>query len=228
MIERPYLPSQSLEPWSPIATLNKEKELIGMYVSAHPLDNFRFVIDTFSNMSVAQLENSQELANRDFHVAGMVENVVIATSKSGSQFCKLQVEGYDGTYEFAFFGQNFDKFRNYYYKDNQLLISGKVTQRYKGAEFRPEVTSIISLQEAKEKLVHELVIQLYTSMIDEKLVKELDRLMEQYKGDKPLKFSIYEPKERVLVNMLSKKYKVDINSQLLFDLSQLNVKYKVC
>lgn len=227
MIKKPNLPNPSTTTWTQLTTLTKEKELIGMYVSSHPLDNFKFIVDKMTNMQLTQLESPDDYKEKDFKVAGMVSKADILTTKKNTQYCKMLVEDYNGSYEFAFFGSDFDKFRNYYFIDNQLLISGKISQRYKDSPYTATVTSIISLQEAKDKMIHRLSLRVDINDIEEDLIDTIDAILSANSGETPVQFTIYDSLTNVSVEMVSKKYRLDINSQLINALTAESIDYQL-
>lgn len=227
LMKKPNLPNPSATPWTQLATLAKEKELIGMYVSSHPLDNYKFIVDKMTNMQLTQLENADDYKEKEFRVAGMVSSATIATTKKETQYCKMVVEDYNGSYEFAFFGSDFDKFRNYYHENNQILISGKITQRFKDAPYGAKVSTIISLQEAKEKMIHKLVLRVNVKEISEEFIDNVDTILSTNEGEVPVVFTIYDEKCGVLVEMVSKKYRLDINCKLIDALSAEGIDYQL-
>lgn len=227
LMKKPNLPNPSATPWTQLATLSKEKELIGMYVSSHPLDAYKFIVEKMTNMQLLQLENPDEFREKDFRVAGMVSSVTIATTKKETQYCKMMVEDYNGSYEFAFFGSDFDKFRNYYHENNQILITGKITQRFKDAPYSAKVSTIISLQEAKDKMIHRLVLRVNVKEVTDEMISNLDNIISENVGDTPVVFTIYDVHAGIYVDMVSKKYRIDVNSQLINSLALEGIDYQL-
>ncbi len=226
MIKRPDYPHASLPEWTQLATLTREKELIGMYVSSHPLDDYKYLIDKLTNMDLNTLNQADAHKDKDFSVAGMVSAVTHGTTKNGSQFCRMTVEDYGGSYEFAFFSGDFDKFRNYYFEGNMIFIQGRITQRFKDANYTPRVTTIMSLEETKDKRVQLVGVRLRAADITDKLVDSLQVMCEEFPGTVPLHFTIYDNKGEVYVDMFSSHYKVEVNKQLINLLESNNLNYR--
>lgn len=228
MIKKPELPTNGNEAFSQIETLNKEKELIGMYVSAHPLDNYRHIIKSLTNMEVSQLENADEYKDKDFKVAGMVSKFVVATGKNGNQYCRMTVEDYNGSYEFSFFGSDFDKYRNYYYENNMILISGKITTRYKDSnQYVPRVNNIVSLQDAQEKMIKRLLLKIDIDRLDDKFIDVIENLLTENKGDIPVYIKTYDTITGTNVEMKSKGFMVDINNNLITNIKAQDIDYQL-
>lgn len=222
-IKRPE-PTCMIE-WSDLEMLSHEKELIGIYLSAHPLDNHRIIIDNFCNMPLEALKDSEVKSDKDFTVAGMVTSVVNGNTKTGNMFGRIVVEDFTGSYEFALFGKDFENFRNYCYQDYQLLIRGKITQRYKDAQFAPKITSIMTLREAHESLIKEIVLYLPIETIAPEFNTTLHSLVDGNPGNVALKVKIYDPEKGIAVDMIARKRRIDITSDVLAFLDNYNIKY---
>ena len=226
MITRPALPNYPNIEWSNIAILNREKELIGMYVSSHPLNDFRFLINKYATSSFKILEDADNNKEKNYAVAGIVESVQILTTKAGANWCRMVVNGDDGAYEFAIFGKDYDKFRNYYHVNNFLLISGKITQRFKNDVFKPQIHNISSLQEINEQIKGiELTIDI--NSINKESSTKLKDILLSHIGNKSVNIRIFDKDEKLIISTVSSSIKVETNSILLNSIEKLGISYKI-
>lgn len=215
----------SLE-WNQLQTLNHEKELTGIYLSAHPLDKYKVIIDKFC-IPLDSLSAVDSMRDQSFKVAGMVTSTSIGTTKRGDQFGRLKLEDFNGSYEFALFGKDFEAFRNFCYADYQIIIRGKVIQKWEGSDYSPKIESIDMLRDASEKLIHELSIYLPYEYVDKEKIVEMKQLFEDNKGKVRLKLKLYDSSKNVVVGMLSRSIKVDISTSLIDFLETNNLSYNL-
>ncbi|MEG1634816.1 MAG: DNA polymerase III subunit alpha, partial [Rikenellaceae bacterium] len=220
-VHRPVPASELV--WSQLETLNKEKELIGIYLSAHPLDNHRIVIENFSTMQIDSLHNADAIKDREFVICGMVTGVYHGTTKKGDAYGRLTIEDFSGSYEFAMFSKDYEQFRNYCYADYQLMIRGVVTQRFKGADYAPKITSIMTLREAKEKLIKEVVATVPIDVLSESTVPMIESAITSVLGKTPISFKIQDTKNRVSLRLISKTIKVEPTADLFDRLRDLGL-----
>ncbi len=214
--------------WSTLDTLTKEKQLVGIYISAHPLDNHRIIMENFCNMSLDELNDTQVNTEKEFTVGGMVTSVVTGMTKTGNMYGRLTVEDFSSSFEFVLFGKDFENFRKYCYQDYQILIRGKFTRRFKTASFlEPKINSIISLREAKEKMIKELVIYINIREFNQVLLDKLISTTQTHKGETTLKIVMCDPQLNIAVNMFSREYRVEVSSELVQILNEHQIKYVI-
>lgn len=224
-IQKPILPDG--QEWGQLAILSKEKELVGIYLSAHPLDNHKVIIDNFCTNPIEQLSQPDLMRNREFSVAGMVTNVINATSKKGDPYARFTVEDFGGSYEFALFGKDFETFRPYLFKDYQLMIRGRYIQRYEGADFTPKISSIMTLREAHEKLIKELTLFIDVEEVNSDFIAELKTQLAANSGAINFKVKFYDISNSVVLPMVSRSIKVDVNSSLIDYFAGKGYKYEL-
>lgn len=114
-IQRPVLPACA--DWSQLEKLTKEREMVGLYLSAHPLDDYKIIIDHMCKTQLSELENLDPLKGQEIAVAGMVVSVQNLMTKTGKPWGKFVLEDYNGTHEFALFGKDYENFRKYLFAD---------------------------------------------------------------------------------------------------------------
>ena len=215
-IKKPETPK--CEPRSTLANLEKEKEVIGMYLSAHPLDEFRLELRNYCNLQLKAFEDLNVLRNREFTVGGMVTNVRRGLTKvKSSEYAILTLEDYSGTHEFAFFGEDYVKFKNYLEPNYHLMIKGRVQpKKFKQEELETKVNNISLLKEVLEKQVRNLTLKIPLQSLTEEIVTELYDLSHENKGPVTLRFHIYDTdNERQNINLLSRSVRINLTPELV-------------
>ncbi|MCL2561337.1 MAG: DNA polymerase III subunit alpha [Rikenellaceae bacterium] len=226
-IRRPE-PPQGPE-WTTLEMLGREREVVGLYLSSHPLDDYKPLIQNFRNMSVADLEEPAQLRGKDFVVCGMVTSVQNLTTKTGKPFGRLTLEDYEGSYTFTLFGKDYENFRKYLYPDYYLMIRGKVTPRsYNEAEVEPRISSIMQLQEAQETLVREIILTLPVDEITDELVAGLtEQLRATEGGNIQLRVRVTDAENNVSLGMFSRTMRVGLSGRLVQFCEDAGIRYSL-
>ncbi|OQY05037.1 MAG: DNA polymerase III subunit alpha [Bacteroidetes bacterium 4572_117] len=205
------------EEWDRIDRLNKEKELIGVYLSAHPLDDYKLEIDTWCNAKLTQFADLKTLKGRDLKVAGIVTKVEHRTTKNGKPFGSITLEDYSDAHRLVLFGNQYLDFKKYFTEGYFLGMKGKVQHRFNKEENELEfnISQIEMLSEIKEKAFNSLAIKIPVENLTDDLIDEVHTLAEKHKGNAMLKFLIYEPASKVWVQMFSRTHRVQITNDLV-------------
>ena len=213
--------------WSQLEKLNKEREVIGLYLSAHPLDDYKVIIRNMCKTQVGDLDHLDELKGKEIAVAGMVVAVQNLTTKTGKPWGKFKLEDYNGTHEFALFGKDYENFRKYLFSDYFLFIRGRVQPRpYNDQELEFRITSMMQLSELQEavKGVH---VQLAVEEITRDLIARMGRSVKEAKGNTLLRLNVYDRQAQVSLNLFSKSYKVSLTQGLVSFFEDNDIKYTV-
>ncbi|WP_418917094.1 DNA polymerase III subunit alpha, partial [Alistipes communis] len=201
--------------WSQLEKLNKEREVIGLYLSAHPLDDYKVIIRNMCKTQVGDLDHLDELKGKEIAVAGMVVAVQNLTTKTGKPWGKFKLEDYNGTHEFALFGKDYENFRKYLFSDYFLFIRGRVQPRpYNDQELEFRITSMMQLSELQEA-VKEVHVQLAVEEITRDLIARMGRSVKEAKGNTLLRLNVYDRQAQVSLNLFSKSYKVSLTQGLV-------------
>ena len=209
--------------WSQLEKLNKEREVIGLYLSAHPLDDYKVIIRNMCKTQVGDLDHLDELKGKEIAVAGMVVAVQNLTTKTGKPWGKFKLEDYNGTHEFALFGKDYENFRKYLFSDYFLFIRGRVQPRpYNDQELEFRITSMMQLSELQE--VH---VQLAVEEITRDLIARMGRSVKEAKGNTLLRLNVYDRQAQVSLNLFSKSYKVSLTQGLVSFFEDNDIKYTV-
>ncbi len=217
------------EDWQKLEKLNKEKELIGIYLSAHPLDDYKFEIDNFTNTKCSELNNPESVRGRDLNVAGIVIGVRNAMTKTGKPFGSLTIQDYTDSYQIMLFGKDYENFRKYVFMDYPLMIKGRIQPRpYNDQELEFKITSIRLLSQVREELVKSLTIKLQLSSLTDGFIQNLTTISENHQGKVQLKFKVFDNDENLAVEMFSRNKSVDVTNELLNELDQISdIQYSV-
>lgn len=218
----------NVEEWSSLVKLSKEKEVVGIFITGHPLDDFRFELKSFCNAQVSYLENVEEHANKELKFAGIVTAVEHRFSKKGNPFGTIEIEDYSGGTKLFLFGEDYLKFKHFMVQGTFLYIIGKVANRmYKSDEFEFKVSTIELLTDVREKLVSSLSIKVSPTDLTPLFVQEMHELLSGYSGKCHLKFAVTDPVSGIEINMPSKTMKVDLGGDLLKRLQDMRVEFVV-
>jgi DNA polymerase-3 subunit alpha len=208
--------------------LNKEKELIGMYLSAHPLDEYKLLLDSVCKCSLADLSELDKFNGKEIAVAGIVTDTSEFYLKNGTPAGKMTIMDYNGSHEFAFFRKEYEMFRTRMFKDYFLLIQGRVQPRQwgKDGELEFKVNSITQLSDVRDA-VRDIKLYLPTDILTREFIDELLAVAKLSKGKAQLKFSLQHIGEEVYVSAYSRKYRVSITPELSNFINKYNLKYSI-
>lgn len=217
-LPEPELPE--VEPWNRLALLNKEKEVNGIYLSSHPLDDYRVELKYFTTHKLEQLEDIEKIG--DFAVAGMVTEARHTSTKGGKPCGFFTMEDYHGNHRFALFGEEYLQCKPFLESGLLLFIKGKrksFTPRYEGAVTRHEatITRIELLSEVLEKHGKGLQLTVSIDEVDGAFIDHVNNILKPHKGDKSFKLKIYDPdKQKVMLTLKGKDWGVSL-SKVLFN-----------
>lgn len=213
-ISKPPIPTA--DDWQKLVKLKKEKEVIGIYLSAHPLDDFKLEIDNFCNASLSEFGDITNLRGRDLTVAGIVTEVKHSISKTGKPFGFLTIQDYSESYRLALFGKDYENFRKYCYMDYPLLIKGKVQPRpYNEQELEFKIKTMMMLSQVREEMVNNLTLTIPLNKINEDLVAEVKKEALAKKGKINLKFKIVDMEENIAIDLFSRTERIELTNDLL-------------
>jgi DNA polymerase-3 subunit alpha len=224
-IQKPLLPV--FPDWSPLETLNKERETIGIYLSSHPLDDYEVVIKQLCNRTLADLQDPSTMANQEFVVAGMVTGVQNLVSQKGKPYGRLKLEDYDGnTHEFTLFDKDYEKWRIYFYPDYFLFIRGRVQSKmYSKEEYEARITAISQLDDVERDMLKEICVTLPLEAVDSPFVEALNGAVAESAGTLSLALKVVDRAGGVSVKMHSRRFKVGLSGGLTRFLDDNEIKY---
>ncbi|MDE2392958.1 MAG: DNA polymerase III subunit alpha [Cytophagales bacterium] len=223
-IAKPRIPTS--EPWSVMEQLKNEKEVVGVYISGHPLDEYKTEIANFCNSNTGQLESRPNVAQS---FAGIVTKVNVRTSANGNQFMIFTIEDYAGNYEFALFSKDYIQFERFIALDRLLFINGSYQLKNRHMDQMVfKIQSIELLSEVLSDRSKEIRLRLDLNRFQPALLDLLQETLERNKGDKKLTIEVYDEQEKIGMDFLSRKMQVSITKSFISELEELeNVKFKL-
>ena len=220
-IAKPDIPYT--ESWSELEKLNKERDLVGIYLSAHPLDEYAIILNHVCNTRMTELSNRAELSNRDITMGGIVTNVRIANTKNGKPFGVMKIEDYSGAGEIALFGNDFIEYKNYFTPNLFLYIRGRyVARKYNEAEYDFKITSVELLNDVKEKLIEKITVNIPIDEITQELITDLTALVKDVKGKTSFNITVQDGINRYEVPLYSTSIKTDVTRDLISYISNFD------
>jgi len=226
-ITRPEIPQAAR--WSDLERLNKERELIGIYLSAHPLDEYEFILKYVCNADTVRLQDLDELKGKDITFGGIITAVREGQTKRGSPYTIFKIEDYVGSYEIALFSEDSVNFGRYARIGLSVYIEAKVQpRRYRENELEVKINTINLLSEVKEKLVSKITLQIPLSKLNDTTVTELSALMKNNSGNSLLYFQIIGEERHMNIQLFSRPTRIRVNKYLVDMLrDDLNIDFKI-
>ncbi|MBR1414452.1 MAG: DNA polymerase III subunit alpha, partial [Prevotella sp.] len=216
-IATPPIPKTDIR-WSDIERLNKERDLVGIYLSAHPLDEFKIVLDNLCNTRCDELQDVNELRTREeVIVGGIVTDVRTRFDKRGNPCGFVTLEDFDGSGELAMFGEDWGRWNGMFTSGASVYVKGKVKQRYQFNDqlFDLKVSNIEYLQTVKDKAIDRITISLNSDLLNEQIVAELSELVNEHPGKTKLFFQLRDSTGKNHVLLRSRSQFVDVKHHLI-------------
>ncbi|MBR6589052.1 MAG: DNA polymerase III subunit alpha [Bacteroidaceae bacterium] len=214
-IATPEIPTA--EAWSDLERLDKERELVGIYLSAHPLDEYSVILEHVCTTHLDELnEQITALANRDITLGGIVTGLREGYTKKGNPFGIARIEDYSGATELPLFGQDWIDWGRYMRQGCFLFIHAKVqSKQWKQEELEVKINKIELLPDVKDKLIERITISVQLDAINDTMLAELSTLIKDNPGNAELQFHIKDQENLMQVNMQSKTVKVQVGKRLI-------------
>ena len=239
--QRPQMPAAVGEE-DVLDILQKEKEFVGMYLSAHPLDKYSFEIENFTTHKLVELQAAIDEATRKQQtsraaIAGIVTDVKKLVTKTGKAGAKILLEDYSGPFEMALFGSEYENYLPFMSLHSQLYIEGEIAPRYhlkqdeiaagKTAPFNFKIKKISMLGNISEQLVKSFAVNLDTASLSKEFRAKLAKAFAEFPGSTPLAVNLFDAVTGYRIEMKSKKYSISVCEGLLLALEHLGVSYSV-
>ena len=227
----PELPA--CEPWATMEKLAREKEVVGIYISGHPLDDFKKEMQNFCNATVSVFENMIPLINKEITFGGVVTDVEHRVSRQGKGWASFTIEDYTNNHQFRIFGEEYLKFRHFLMLNNFVYVRAFIREGWvnretgKKGEPRLQFNNFQLLQDVMDAYAKKLSIQLNIKGINEQKITEIQELLNMHKGKHLLHFVVYDDEESIVLELKSRQQKVHISQELLKELDSFQVFYKL-
>jgi len=215
--------------WPKLEKLNKEKEVIGIYLSSHPLDDFKLEISTFTTATLADLQNLRDWLDRDVVVAGMVTDTRNGIGKNGKPYGSFTVQDYSDSFRFMLFDKDYIENSKYCTIGYYLLINGRVqVRKFREDEIELKIKKITLLSSVKDELIKSVTLKIDPADITNEMIRELKELVSANKGETELRFVFQNAEDKISLPMFSRSYKIRLNNDLISFLDDFpGIEYKV-
>ena len=204
------------ERWSDLDRLNRERDLVGIYLSAHPLDEYSVVLEHVCNTHMAELEDKTALVGREITMGGIVTAVRRGISKNGNPYGIAKIEDYSGSAELPFFGNDWVTYQGYLGERTFLFIKARCQpKQWRQDELELKITSMELLPDVKEKLIEKITILIPLSVLNKALITELAELTKERPGSTELYFKVRDEDSKMTVDLISRPVKLSVGRELI-------------
>ena len=204
------------ERWNDLERLNKERELVGIYLSAHPLDEYAVALKHACNTTMAELEDKAALVGREITMGGIVTSVRRGISKNGNPYGIAKIEDYSGSAELPFFGNDWVNYQGYLGEGTFLYIKARSQpKQWRQDELEVKITSMDLLPDVKDELVKKITVHVSLAELNSAMIRELSTLIKDRQGSTELYFKIEDMDERMAVDFISRPVKMSVTKDLL-------------
>ncbi len=230
-IPTPVLPE--CDPWKTLHTLKQEKEVVGIYLSGHPLDDFAPAMNHFCNAKVGLFQDLEPLVNKELSFGGMVGEVDHRVSKNGKGWAIFTLEDFDDSYAFKIFGEEYLKYRHFLVEDSFVHVKAVVREGWmnretgKRSEPRLQFTAFQQLQDTLTAYTKKITLKLDVAYMDKDLLTFLDKLFKKHKGNHKLDMTFYEEEQQIKLPTSSRKVKIHVDEEFLNELDTYPIAYKL-
>jgi len=215
--------------WPKLEKLNREKEVIGIYLSSHPLDDFKLELDTFTTATLADLQNMREYLDREVVVAGMVSETKNGIGKNGKPYGSFTLQDYTDSFRFIMFDKDYIDNSKFFITGYYLLVKGRVQKRkFREDELEFSIKKINLLSSVKDELIKSVTLKINAEIISPELINDLRELIRQNKGETELKFMFIDNEDKISLPMFSRTMRVRLNNEFISYLDDHpGIEYKV-
>ena len=213
---RVHPPLIDVPAWSDLARLDKERDLVGIYLSAHPLDEYRIIIEHVCNTHMADLGDLQPLQGRRLTLGGIVTEQKELISRKNNPYGRVKLEDYSGSFELTLFGNDWVNNKGKYTVGYFLYIEAEVRpRRYKEDELELGILSVQLLPDVKDTLIHQLTVLAELTAINSSLIVGLSEVMKQNPGKVPLAFEVKRTDQPMKAQLRSTSVSVNVTEEML-------------
>ena len=218
-IPTPQLPK--VEPWPLTELLDYEKEVTGMFMSGHPLDNYKFELKHYNFTPLNEfneVKDAPQLSpkkNKPFKLAGLVVDAQHRVTKTGRNFGILAIEDFTGKTELMLWSDDYVKFQNYLDKGKSIMVQGEFKSRFNSEQYEFKVTSINLLEVTKLNFTKQLILDVPTRIINSDFVDFFDKNVKTYPGKTSIKFNIIEPKDNLKLSLYTLSTGLTMNDEII-------------
>jgi DNA polymerase-3 subunit alpha len=204
--------------WPDLVLLDKEKSLIGIYLTSHPLDRYKIEIETLASRDFTLQDlnsNIDALKGRELTFIGMVTEAKEAFGKTGKPYSYIILTDYTDSYKMFFFTKDYVEYGKFCKPGLYLMVKGVVQNRFGGDQLEYKVSKIDMMEDIREKYFRSITVKVPLPAINAEMIAELERLTQKSQGKSLLKFDIWDPETKMVVNLFSRNTRIEITNELL-------------
>lgn len=213
--------------WTSMYKLKREKEVVGMFISGHPLDDYRLEIEAFCNGQVGMLTEMEKHKGREVQIAAIIAEAEHRFTKNGDPFGTLIIEDYTDSYKLFLWRENYLKFKHFLQPNIFVAIRGRIDLPPRRNELEFVISSIDMLQDLRETRASSVNIKVSSKELNQAMITDLFKLFNEHEGKCALNFTVFDPLDGVEVNLPSRSLKVDPNNILFKELEKFNLEYQL-
>ena len=231
-VEFPEPDIPNCDTWGTMELLSQEKEVIGMYISAHPLDDFKNEM-IFCNARLKDFKGElQKIVGNNLSFAGIITDVQHRVSKAGKGWAAFTIEDYNDSHEFRVFGEEYLKFKHFLVPNSFLYVRATIQPGWTNkdgvtGEPRIKFTDFKLLHDIMDELCKKLTIKIPVNDVNEENILNLESILKNNAGKQSLRFTIWDAQEKIEVNLPSRNTKIKVSNELLSTLEKQQINYKL-
>lgn len=212
------------EEWSLLEKLQKEKEVIGIYISGHPLEDYRLEIETFTNCPLNEIEKRKD---KESKIAGIISATETKFSKNGNKYCRFTLEDFQGSFSFFLNGKDYIAFKDFVETASAMVyITGRYQLRYNSdSDYEFKISKVDLLSDIRNKYTKFLTLQFPQESVDDKLINSLDSVLSKYPGKTKLRVKFVDAEEGIIAGVSSSSKSVELTNDLFRELTAMHVEY---
>lgn len=224
-IQTPPVPD--CEPWSTMELLKRERELVGIYLSAHPLDDYAVVLNHMCNLHCPQIGREMDkkafASIEELTFGGIVTSVSQRWTKTNKPFGIVTIEDFEGQGELALFGEDWTKWQSMLQEEYHIYITAQCVQRFRNNPdaYDMVIKKIEFLSDVKEKSIEKFTVYMDATMFNDAQLTDLETTLKNSTGNVPLYINIHDAKNNTNVQLYSRNITVDVNKKLLTSLDEM-------
>jgi DNA polymerase-3 subunit alpha len=218
------------EPWSNLEQLSREKEVIGMYISGHPLEDYAFEIKNYCRGKVSDLHDFNAIKGKELAIGAVVSNVLHLVNKIGKPYGRFGIEDQSGNFEISLFGEDYLKWKSFFMQSG-LFVYMKVRAeewRNEPGKFKLNILNMMLLSDVRNKMTKKLELSVNLHDLSDDFIGQLSKLIKKYPGDCAIQIKVSDPKEELQVELSSVKTKISLDEKIIeFIQKEPRVKYSL-
>jgi DNA polymerase III subunit alpha len=220
-VSEPQMPK--VEQWTALEQLSREKEVVGFFISGHPLDPFRLVLQHRCNASCAQLRAGLEpFRNREVTFGGIVTGFENRTSKTGSAFGKIVIEDYNGSVDLMLFGKDFIEYNKFMVQGLFVFVKARVQERYnQPGNLEIKLNKVELLDEVKKNAFNQIQLRINLQSLNEPLIHSLEEIFGRHEGKSTVEIIVDDDEQKRQVKLYAKKSRVGISDDFLLEIEKI-------